>query len=193
MHDQLQPSPDIRTGDLLAQRSRLLDELLRSHIRVLKGIAARNSPPAEVDDALQDACMSFLRYFDPDVGRTDEYPLAWMITTLKRAGWARYRGLTQRWQHLATDPDPEGEHDPLIDRVPDPGPTPDHFIEADEEARQIGVHFAGLKPQERRTLELKAQGYSYTEIEEITGFSQTKINRCMVEGRARLRQLAGRG
>ena len=32
---------------------------------------------------------------------------------------------------------------------------------------------------------LKAEGYSYAEIEEITGFSQTKINRCMVEGRRR--------
>jgi DNA-directed RNA polymerase specialized sigma24 family protein len=33
-------------------------------------------------------------------------------------------------------------------------------------------------------------GYSYREIGEITGWTHTKINRCIAEGRARLRQLA---
>ena len=36
---------------------------------------------------------------------------------------------------------------------------------------------------------LKAQGYSYAEIGEITGWSYTKINRCMAEGRKRFLQV----
>jgi RNA polymerase sigma factor (sigma-70 family) len=189
MHAQPSPSP-ARRDDLLARRSNILDELLRSHIRELKGIARYHSPPAEVDDALQDACMSFLRKFDPDVGLTEHYPLAWMITTVKRAGWARRRALTGRWQHLLTEVDEDAE--PAVDRIPDPGPDPDRIVAGDEEAWAVGEMMAQLKPQERQTISLKALGFSYTEIEEITGFSQTKINRCMVEGRARLRELAGR-
>ena len=40
-----------------------------------------------------------------------------------------------------------------------------------------------LKPQEMRTIWLKALGHSYREIASITGFSATKVNRCLAEGR----------
>jgi RNA polymerase sigma factor (sigma-70 family) len=40
-----------------------------------------------------------------------------------------------------------------------------------------------LKPQEVRALVLKARGYSYNEICEITGWTYTKVNRCLTEGR----------
>ncbi len=48
-----------------------------------------------------------------------------------------------------------------------------------------------LKPQELRALTLLAEGYSYAEIGEITGFSQTKVNRCTGRGPRALPQ-AGR-
>jgi RNA polymerase sigma factor (sigma-70 family) len=49
-----------------------------------------------------------------------------------------------------------------------------------------------LKPQELRALTLLAEGYSYAEIGEITSWSQTKINRCLAEGRERFRSLISR-
>jgi RNA polymerase sigma factor (sigma-70 family) len=49
-----------------------------------------------------------------------------------------------------------------------------------------------LKPQELRALTLLAEGYSYVEIGEITGYSRTKINRCLAEGRERYRKLVAR-
>ena len=52
-----------------------------------------------------------------------------------------------------------------------------------------GEALRALKPQEVRALTLKAQGYSYAEIGEITGWSYTKINRCMAEGRKRFLQV----
>ena len=51
-------------------------------------------------------------------------------------------------------------------------------------------HLAKLKPSERRALSLLALGYSYREICEQTGWSYTKVNRCLAEGRAALRELA---
>jgi RNA polymerase sigma factor (sigma-70 family) len=47
---------------------------------------------------------------------------------------------------------------------------------------------ATLKPQELRALTLLAEGYSYREIGEITGFSATKVNRALAEGRERFRR-----
>jgi RNA polymerase sigma factor (sigma-70 family) len=49
-----------------------------------------------------------------------------------------------------------------------------------------------LKPQEVRCLLLKAEGYSYDEICRITGWTYTKVNRCLTEGRkALVRKVAG--
>jgi DNA-directed RNA polymerase specialized sigma24 family protein len=53
-----------------------------------------------------------------------------------------------------------------------------------------------LKPRERRALYLKALGYSYNEICDLTAASYTAVNRRLSEGRARLRALdreRGRG
>jgi DNA-directed RNA polymerase specialized sigma24 family protein len=40
-----------------------------------------------------------------------------------------------------------------------------------------------LRPNELRALWLRAQGHSYSEIQAMTGWSYTKVNRCMTEGR----------
>ena len=49
-----------------------------------------------------------------------------------------------------------------------------------------------LKPAELRALTLLAEGYSYAEISSITGFSATKVNRCLAEGRERFRAFLAR-
>jgi RNA polymerase sigma factor (sigma-70 family) len=46
-----------------------------------------------------------------------------------------------------------------------------------------------LKPAEQRALVLQAQGHSYAEIGRICGWTYTKVNRSLAEGRARLREL----
>ena len=55
---------------------------------------------------------------------------------------------------------------------------------ADDAARQFSPEaLATLKPQERRALLLKAEGYSYAEIMARCSWTYTKVNRCMAEGR----------
>jgi DNA-directed RNA polymerase specialized sigma24 family protein len=50
-----------------------------------------------------------------------------------------------------------------------------------------------LKPDERTALILLGFGCSYKEIRELRGWSKTKLNRCLTEGRARVRELRARG
>ncbi len=66
---------------------------------------------------------------------------------------------------------------------------PLEHLERRERVAQAARLLARLKPQERRAIALQAEGYSYAEIQAITGWTYTKVNRCLAEGRARLRQL----
>lgn len=65
-----------------------------------------------------------------------------------------------------------------------------HAESLDEQAERLerlrlGAEALGrLKPQEVRCLLLRAEGYSYKQICELTGWTYTKVNRCLTEGRA---------
>jgi RNA polymerase sigma factor (sigma-70 family) len=69
---------------------------------------------------------------------------------------------------------------------------PPERVERREAVARSREALQSLKPQELRALTLLAEGYSYVEIGEITGYSQTKINRCLAEGRARFRSFLAR-
>lgn len=76
--------------------------------------------------------------------------------------------------------------------IPSDSAGPAERAERSEAVARSREALRSLKPQELRALSLLAEGYSYAEIGEITGFSRTKINRCLAEGRERFRRfLAG--
>src|SRR6476646_10115482 len=58
--------------------------------------------------------------------------------------------------------------------APSPAPPPERAERREAVARSREA-LQALKPQELRALTLLAQGYSYAEIGEITGYSQTKV------------------
>jgi RNA polymerase sigma factor (sigma-70 family) len=66
---------------------------------------------------------------------------------------------------------------------------PAERAERDEAVERSREALTTLKPQELRALSLLAEGYSYREIAEITGYSATKVNRCVSEGRERFRRV----
>jgi RNA polymerase sigma factor (sigma-70 family) len=68
-------------------------------------------------------------------------------------------------------------------------PGPHEQLERRERVSRVAALLAALKPNERRAIVLRAEGYSYAEICEITGWTHTKVNRCLAEGRTRLRAL----
>ena len=62
-------------------------------------------------------------------------------------------------------------------------PTPDERLASFDLVGRAAEALQRLKPQELRALWLKAQGHSYNEISALTGWSYTKVNRCLTEGR----------
>jgi DNA-directed RNA polymerase specialized sigma24 family protein len=66
--------------------------------------------------------------------------------------------------------------------VPDAATPEERALTVDRTTRAAEA-LRRLKPQELRAMWLKALGHSYAEIAEATGFSATKVNRCLTEGR----------
>ena len=92
----------------------------------------------------------------------------------------------QRERHSPVTDDGE-----LRDR-PAPSAVTHEQAERLERLRQGAEALGQLKPHEIRALVLKAEGYSYREICAITGWSYTKVNRLLTEGRrAFLRRVSG--
>jgi DNA-directed RNA polymerase specialized sigma24 family protein len=74
-----------------------------------------------------------------------------------------------------------------LDATPSDFPGPAERAERAERVAEAKLALAGLKPTERVAIVLQAEGYSYAEICGLCGWSYTKVNRLLAEGRAALR------
>ncbi|HEX6712760.1 MAG TPA: zf-HC2 domain-containing protein [Thermoleophilaceae bacterium] len=154
-------------------------ELLSRHSAGLLATARRYSAtPEDAEDAYQRG-VEILLTKAPTTAESELLP--WLRTVVKHEAFAVAKASGR------AVPDEE----PLV-REPDHRAWTDERAERYEQLRVGAEAMAGLKPQEIRCLLLKAEGLSYQEICTITGFSYTKVNRCITEGRrAFLRRVAG--
>jgi RNA polymerase sigma factor (sigma-70 family) len=174
------PPPDetaTRFGPALA--------VLAAHERAFRRTARRHSLCADdADDAYQRAVEILLVKGPLD----DPARLApWMHTVTKHEAIAVRRARERMLGGSAR----AGVDSQPLELVPGDRPGPVECTERAERVARSAEALAGLKPQERRALALKAEGYSYVEIRELTGWSYTKVNRCMAEGRKRFLELFG--
>jgi RNA polymerase sigma factor (sigma-70 family) len=155
--------------------------LLERHGAQILATARRYAAtPEDADDAYQRA-FEILLTKAPTTREAELVP--WLKTVVKHECFALRR---QRERHSPVTDDGH-----LGDRPTPPAITHDQ-AERYERLRQGAEALRQLKPQEIRALRLKAEGYSYREICEITGWTYTKVNRCLTEGRqAFARRLAG--
>jgi RNA polymerase sigma factor (sigma-70 family) len=139
----------------------------------------------DAEDALQRALEILLRKAPSDNPRE---LVKWTQTVVKHEALAVRR---EREKFLAgpaaVTPDPDGEDWTAL--LPAPSDGPPERVERREAIARSREALQALKPQELRALTLLAEGYSYVEIGEITGYSQTKVNRCLAEGRERFRKV----
>ena len=135
--------------------------------------------PEDAEDAYQRG-LEILLTKAPTTREEELVP--WLKTVVKHEAFALRR---QRERHSPVTDDGH-----LSDRPTPPAITHDQ-AERLELLSQGAEALARLKPHEIRALVLKAEGYSYREICELTGWSYTKVNRLLAEGRqAFLRRVA---
>jgi RNA polymerase sigma factor (sigma-70 family) len=109
---------------------------------------------------------------------------AWMQVVTRREALSLRRARERLLGARPADGEEPGLH------LPCARPGPHELAELRELLASAAQALGELKPQERRALLLQAQGYSYAEIRGLTGWTHTKVNRCLSEGRARLRAVA---
>jgi RNA polymerase sigma factor (sigma-70 family) len=126
--------------------------------------------PEDAEDAYQRG-LEILLTKAPTTDADELVP--WLKTVVKHEAYAAHR---QRERHTPpggtpTDLDTPGEET-----------AHDHVVQF-ERLHHGAEALRGLKPQEVRALVLKAEGLSYQEICEETGWTYTKVNRALAEGR----------
>jgi RNA polymerase sigma factor (sigma-70 family) len=174
------------SGEATSARRRAAVEMLTRYEHSLKRTARRYSLDAEdVEDAFQRALEIVLT----KAPTTDPRELIrWTQTVIKHEALAVRRN-RERLLGLATGPDRATlPHDPVA-QLPATSAGPAEHAERRDDLARMREALQALKPAELRALTLLAEGYSYAEIADITGFSLTKINRSLAEGRERFRSI----
>ncbi len=173
-------------GQSEAARKRAAIEMIAEHEAALKRTARRYSLDGEdAEDAYQRALEIVLL----KAPTTDARELIrWTQTVTKHEALA-LRQSRERLLGQARHAAPSGASADLVALIPATDDTPEEQVERREAVARSREALQALKPAELRALSLLAEGYSYAEIGEITGFSQTKINRVLAEGRDRFRSL----
>src|SRR4051794_19858866 len=165
--------PPERAGEVDRERGEaLVLDLLGAHADSLLRVARRYSLCADdAHDAYQRALEILMRHaerLDPDRAA------GWLHTVVKHEALAINR--SRRRIVGSAEPD----LDALEART---SASPEERVIASDRVARSAEALHGLKPQEVRALWLKALGHSYEQICEATGWTYTKVNRCLAEGR----------
>ena len=165
--------PPEASGDVDRERGEaLVLELVGSQADSLLRVARRYSLCA--DDA-HDAYQRGLEILMRHAARLDpERAAGWLHTVVKHEALAINRSRRRIVGFSEVD------LDALESRT---SASPEERVLASDRVARSAEALHGLKPQEVRALWLKALGHSYEQICEATGWTYTKVNRCLAEGR----------
>ena len=160
-------APEARVAALLARHGGAL-------MRVARQASLCQDDAA---DALQRALEIYLRRLDT-VQRATEG--AWMKVVVRHEAYAIRKA---RGDCVA---DPDLDFDTF---VPAPERSVEEQVLSGDRVSRSAEALRALKPDEARALMLKAHGLSYEEIGRHCGWTYTKVNRCITEGRRRFREV----
>lgn len=179
------PRDDLPT---VAERRRVAVELIRDHDAQLRASARRVSICADdAEDAVQRGIEILLaKAPTADARRL----LPWARTVVRNEALAIRRSRERILSRPALDRrgEADGERDWVAD-LPSAADEPSELVARREEVERGREALALLKPQELKALTQLAHGYSYEEIGEMNGWTRTKVNRCLAEGRAKLKSV----
>nr|MDP8943072.1 sigma-70 family RNA polymerase sigma factor [Actinomycetota bacterium] len=172
------PAPGPREG----ARARAVRVIERHGAGIMRTARRYSRTPDDAEDAYQRG-VEILLTKAPDIPEPELVP--WLKTVVKHEAFAIRRQGSR--VALGAEDSFEGDTDGDERRLA-AVPGPHEQAERLERLRTGAEAMRQLKPQEIRCLTLLAEGYSYSQIQEITGFSYTKVNRCLTEGRQSFRR-----
>ncbi len=161
--------------DALADESHArVTDLVARHERTLMRVARQASLcHDDALDAYQRALEIFVRRVD-SVDRATE--VAWLKVVVRHEAMAIRRA---RVESVASDELDLDAFVPAVER------SVEEKLVSEERVRRSAEALRALKPDEAKALMMRAHGLSYAEIGERNGWSYTKVNRAVTEGRRR--------
>ena len=157
-------------------RSTYIEGLIEEFGALMLATARRwSANDQDAEDAYQRAVEKALR--NSPTGSPSEV-CAWLRTTVKNEALA----IVRQRRRIGPGGTAEALAGPRL-FAPQAPPATDVRAEQLERLRLGSQALRRLKPQEMRALQLHAEGYTYSEIEAITSWSATKVNRCIAAGR----------
>lgn len=166
--------PGTRRRSPLGETERFIVDVLAQNADALMRTAERNSLCRDdANDAYQRAMEVFTRRADR-LDRRGVVP--WLHTVIRHEAFAVRSARRDVGSRHAEAP--EGRIDL------EASPPEDRVLSSDRTARATEA-LKQLKADELRAIWLRALGLSYEEIRTETGWTRTKINRCLAEGRTR--------
>ena len=156
----------------VARADELVMQLVADHADSLLRVARRYSLCADdAHDAYQRGMEILLRHarrLDPDRAS------GWIHTVVKHEALA----INQARRRIV------GSEEVDLDALEaSTVASPEEHAESAERVARAAEALHSLKPQEVRAIWLRALGHSYEQIAESTGWTYTKVNRCLAEGR----------
>jgi RNA polymerase sigma factor (sigma-70 family) len=157
-------------GEPTEARRRTATKLIETHDAVFRRTARRYSICTDdAEDAYQRSLEILLTKAPPLEG---DAIVRWMQVVTKREALA-VRRQRERLLSGSRPTDEDDDRDPL-DSIASESAGPNEQAASRERVARSREALRALKPQELRALTLKAQGYSYAEIGEITGWTYTR-------------------
>jgi RNA polymerase sigma factor (sigma-70 family) len=154
------------------QARELVIAVVSQHADSLLRTARRHSLCA--DDA-QDAYQRTMEIFVRRARTLDPaQAYKWVHTVCKHEAMA----VREQRQQLVSCEEPDLDREEARNT-----PSPEERIVSFDRLRRSAEALQRLKPHELRALWLKAEGFTYDEISRQTGWTYTKVNRCITEGR----------
>jgi len=173
------------SADVAARKRAAVETYARNETTLRRTARRYSLCEDDADEALQRALEILLR----KAPGTDQLHLVkYMQRVVKHEALA----IRSERERILASPLPPGEDGDWVSLLPSSSDGPAEKAERQEAIARSREALQALKPHELRALTLLAEGYSYAEIGEITSWSQTKINRCLAEGRERFRSLISR-
>jgi RNA polymerase sigma factor (sigma-70 family) len=151
-------------------RTRVAERLIARHGDAIFATARRYTLSREdAEDAYQRA-LEILLTKAPDVPEAELVP--WLRTVVKHEAFAIWRS-----RDRSATPSEDG-----LDRAASIDPSPSEHVETYERLQVGAEALRRLKPQETRALLLRAEGLSYKQICERTGWTYTKVSAWILRG-----------
>jgi len=173
------PSTDPRTANLL-------EEFIAEHEHRLWRIAASIAGPDQADDAVQSACLGFLRAFNPDTahgGAAGAFSYLARATANAAAKLVRTDARRRRGLPPAVRRD---ELDDPVERAASEGASPEDLVMRLEETRELEARLEALPEEWREVLLARAAGYSPAEIQAALGLTERQYRKRIERANRRL-------